>query len=190
MIKNNDRLIIVAGMAYSGTTILTYILKQHPDIFCGVNSPNSRLLENSWLWDHHTTPIIRLLSDYPNKQILLKRPWITSRSPGFLIENMPDAKYVYCHRDFEEIAKSWSKPTSLVIAECRNAKDQQTIYKKTMEKDEYFGRTIKNFYSVYHPKLLKEPRMVIDHLAKWLALDTYEFDLSKVDPQINIKEHI
>ena len=36
MVAGQERLIVVLGMAHSGTTILTYVLKQHPDVILAV----------------------------------------------------------------------------------------------------------------------------------------------------------
>lgn len=37
-----------------------------------------------------------------------------------MVREIPNAKFIYIYRDFNDIAASWSKPTSLVNDELRN----------------------------------------------------------------------
>jgi hypothetical protein len=41
MISGNERLIVVFGMAHSGTTILTYVLNKHPETMLAVDGGES-----------------------------------------------------------------------------------------------------------------------------------------------------
>lgn len=114
MIVGNERLIIVVGMAHSGTTILTYLLRQHPDAVCCTDGTEAWVLENTWLPFERQAPIQDLLARFPHKRVLLKRPWNVAKHRQWMENEMPSAKYLYCFRGFEDISKSWSKPKSFV----------------------------------------------------------------------------
>lgn len=193
MIDQNERVIIVMGMAHSGTTILTYLLSQHPEIFCFVDAEPAFLLENTLLPDRNSKKIRYLLrkKSTAKKRILLKRPWATYYT-GWLLSEMPGARYIYCQRSFEDISISWSKPGSYVNGVLRDGSSefQQNHYNDDLRRAEDFESQAKHFKRFNHKNLLAEPAIAMNELSKWLGLSFFEWDVSKVSKENNIKSVI
>lgn len=192
MIISNERLIVVLGMAHSGTTILTYILKQHPNIFCGTNGMESWIFENDWLPRENPVPIQELINKYPTKRILIKRPWNCVKHGKWMQDEMPNAKYLYCLRPFEEISVSWSKPTSFIDISLRNSslEDKKTYYNMCYEKGIEFGLRVQFFKVINNLDFIKNPEQVISDLSNWLELTPFKFNLSQVSSTKNIKQFL
>jgi hypothetical protein len=191
MIRGNERLIVVVGMAHSGTTILSYVLSQHPDVLPCVNGHQAWIFENTWLPEEKSEPIQALLNSHPGKRLLLKRPWNCVWHGPWMAREMPDAKFLYCMRSFDELASSWSKPTSFVEDALKQGtrEFQKEKYDMYYERAMGFRRMVKNFHTVYHRRLLAAPKREITDIANWLGLPAYTFELRAVSgsPDKNIK---
>ena len=189
MITGNERLIVVLGMAHSGTTILTYVLKRHPDVMIAAEGTEAWIFENTWLPAEQGGPIQDLLTRRPTKRLLLKRPWCEVWNGEWMAREMPGARFVYCHRDFDEIAKSWSKPESLVDDALRNGgvDYQRDYYRTCWDKAEAFGRSVPFFRRFNHADFAARPGPVMADLAAWLGLAPFAFDVSKVGNGNDIK---
>lgn len=75
-IPNHERLIVVMGMARSGTTIFTYVLCRHPQIALFRDGTEAWLLENDCLPRWRTDRIGRVTCLFPEADyVVLKRPW-------------------------------------------------------------------------------------------------------------------
>jgi hypothetical protein len=169
VLAGNERLIVVLGMAHSGTTILTYVLKQHPDVLSAVNGPEAWILENDWLRLEQASPIQDVLCSFPNHRILLKRPWSCVWHGDWMAAEMPNARFLYCQREFGEIAQSWSKPTSFVDGTLRHAATQhkQELYQFFRRKGEEFGTRVPYFLKVDHAQFVEQPARVMAGIADW-----------------------
>lgn len=189
MIEGNERLIVVVGMAHSGTTILTHVLRQHPDVTLAANGNEAWILENTWLPLEQADPIRQLLIDHPTRTIMLKRPWNCVWHSEWMAREMPNAKFIYCCRNFEEISKSWVKPTSLIDERLRNGgiEYQWDFYHFCFEKAEAFSKMVPFFKKVYHTDFVENPKVVIGMLAIWLGLTPFKFDVSQVGRGKDIK---
>lgn len=189
MIKDNDRLIIILGMAHSGTTILSYLLNQHPSIVTAKNGSEEWIFENSWLPNREKEPIEEILSNNPGKRVLLKRPWTEVYHSDWQLEEMPYSKYIYSWRDIEKTSESWSKPDSLVSQELREScfEHHRAVYSRCWEAARKFREHAKFFKSLYHPNLLNNPNEEMKKINNWLGLENFEYDVSKVSKEINIK---
>jgi hypothetical protein len=190
MLAGNERLIVVVGMAHSGTTILTHVLRQHPEIGLAVNGSEAWILENTWLPLEQADPIQELLTNHTYKRVLLKRPWNSVWHGDWMKQEMPNAKFIYCYRDFEEIAKSWSKPTSFVDERLRNGgvEFQRSFYDMCVEASEAFGRTVPFYRKVYHPGFVENPKAMMAMIATWAGLTHFNFDVSQVGHNKDIKK--
>lgn len=190
--RGDERLIIILGMAHSGTTILAYVLKQHPDILCCANGNESNILENDYLVSEDTESIQRLLDTYPQR-ILLKRPWSEVWHAGWLRSEMPNARYIYCYRGFREIAASWAKPGSMVSSDLRGSTldHRQEYYNYCWDRAEEFASSVSNFYWHFHPTFVHEhPSKGIIKVANWLELSPWKFDTTMVSKCFSIKDII
>ena len=193
MIQGNDKLIVVLGMAHSGTTVITHVLKQHPDVQVIVGGNESWLYENDWLPLKQSEPIQNILNLHPNKKILLKRPQIEVSCADWMKQEMPDAKYIYCYRNFKDISKSWSAPTSVLSNEIRTSvAKQQEHYNLCWDSAWKFAKTVKNFKPIFHVDLLIHPNRIIDSVAKFLGLAAFKFNVSTVSSkkEHNVKSHL
>lgn len=188
MIDCNDRLIIVLGMAHSGTTILTHILQKHPDVICGTDGAEAWILENIWLPLEQAEPIQQLLHNFPTKRILLKRPWNEVWHGEWMKREMPNAKFIYCYRSFLEISESWCKPNSMVDAELRDGDHQKQFYEMCWECAGKFGSSVTHYRQHYHPDFVENPEKVIAEMATWLGLSPWMFDVTSVGNHLNIKD--
>jgi hypothetical protein len=191
--KHDDRLIIILGMAHSGTTILTYVLKQHPNIVCCINGNEELNLENDYLVTEETQNIQDLLLRFPDHRIMLKRPWTEVWHANWLRREMPNAKFIYCYRGFEDIAESWSKPTSMVSSDLRDGSIEfkKEYYDYCFECARVFSETVPNFHWHYYPTFVMEsPARVAIRLIDWLNLKRVRFDTSMVGKSVNIKDVI
>ena len=105
------RLIIVTGMARSGTSIVSAYLGTHSEVKLVVGGPLWWQCENEILssdasktrWDI----IDELLAKYPTKRILLKRPWIEGQVELFKKAFWADV--IVCRCQKEKLFGSWRK---------------------------------------------------------------------------------
>ena len=125
MIKNNEKIIVISGMAHSGTTILAYILQQHPEIYCFTNGDQACILENDLLLNKQNETIEFVINSHFPKRILLKRPWTECKVLDWFSQELPNARFIYCYKAFEDITKSWCKPTSWISEELRSASEEK-----------------------------------------------------------------
>lgn len=187
---NSENIIVVTGMAHSGTTILTYLLQQHPEIVCYTDGGNHWILENDILSLKDLLILNRLMGQDLGHRLLLKKPGITNTNSEWLQEHLSSAYYVYCLRPFDEIVKSWNKKTTMVDEQLRNKdKDfQRQCYNQFLENDLQFGSKVKNFSIVEHEELLVNPVQIMKTVIKFLGLKSWDFDVSEVSSTNNIKE--
>jgi hypothetical protein len=190
MLNGNERLIIVLGMAHSGTTILTYILQKHPDVVCCTNGSEAWILENTWLPSEQADPIQQLLDKFPTKRVMLKRPWNEVWHGEWMKREMPNAKFIYCYRNFADISASWCKSNSMIDDSLRNGgvDHQKQFYEMCWQRGSEFGSTVSNFWQHYHQHFVENPKKVIAETAAWLGLSPYRFDVSLVSKHLNIKD--
>lgn len=191
MIQGNERLIIILGMAHSGTTVIAYTLRQHPNIICCINGTEANLLENDWLLLRQTEPIQTILNNHPEKKVLLKRPWNEIRHPAWMFREMPDAHYIYCFREFNSICKSWSKSTSLVDKHVRLGcpEYKREFYDECLLKGQNFCSKVNSFI-IDNDDFIKDSNKVITDVSKFIGLEQYDFDTSKVVDNGDIKSQI
>lgn len=190
MIDDNERLVVVLGMAHSGTTILTHVLSQHPELRVGVNGSEAWIYENAWLPDEDAGPIEELLAAHPAVRILLKRPWNEVRHAHWMAREMPRARFLYCFRTFEETADSWSKGTSLVAKHLRTGgiEFQRHYYEMCWEKAQEFSRRVAFVKWVYHRDFVNWPESLLAEIVAWLSISPFLFDVSQVSYDKDIKE--
>lgn len=188
MLNGNERLIIILGMAHSGTTILTYVLQQHPDVMCCADGQEAWIMENTWIPSEQSKPIQEQL-DRTNKRILLKRPWASTHG-GWLKREMPNAKFICCYRNFVDISASWSKPTSFVADSLRNGgKDYQlSFYNEYWRHAINFSNGVPFFRRHYHLDFIANPAKIMSDICSWLGLRPFIFDVSQVSATKDIKE--
>lgn len=181
-ISGNDRLIIILGMAHSGTTILAHVLSQHPDVVLAANGQTAVLLENEWLVNADPGPIQALLQKHSDKRVLLKRPWNEIRQAEWMAQVMPDARYIYCVREFHAIATSWKKPTSLVEKKLRdcNCRQMAGYFAWCRDKADRFAATVAHCCEHCHEAFLADPATIMEDTAAWLGLAPFSFDVSQV----------
>lgn len=174
-----ERLIVVTGMPHSGTTIFTYILKQHPDIQLLANTiPN--LLE-SWFIDDINV-LDQAIATTDKRYIMVKRPALIWEYKKYLLEHMPNARFLYCLKSCKEAVNSWNKVTSVG----GTAKDDNA-YEKFMENVVDFEQKTQHFKYVCHASFVNNPIDVLNDIVDWLDLKRFNFDVSQVDESKNIK---
>lgn len=191
MILGNERLIVVLGMAHSGTTILTHLLSQHPAVSLGTGGNEAWLLENDWLPTEQSEPIQALLEQNPHKRVLLKRPWNSAFHGDWMRRDMPEARFVYIYKTFDEMSCSWSKPTSLVPALREGGMEKQLeFYQMCWENSMQFGNWVERFFMLHHATLVNDPLKIMSNLNRWLELPPFRYNLSDVSQAWNIKDRM
>ena len=104
---------------------------------------------------------------------------------------MPNARFVYCYRDFAEIVVSWSKPTSFVDPRIRtDAAFQRETFDRFLEIARDLQSKAPYFYWLDHREFVAEPKRVMEELSHWIGLAPFAFDVSYVSPEINIKDRL
>lgn len=186
MIKDNDRIIIVFGMARSGTTVFTHVLSQHYKIY---NFHNVYNYENDLIFDKNWQEMEKIVGQWPNKKVLFKRPW-SEQLVDFYLEHMPDAHYIAMLKPFEMINKSWQK--SHWTRKLWQDTDEERRHKYDHHVsllDEYRGKV--KIKTVDYPKFASQPEQVMDEVCDFLGLLSYRrlgkafkpaFDTSMVKP--------
>jgi len=189
MIDNNHRLIIICGMAHTGTTIIADILRQHPGNVLVKNGAMYWILENDYLLHANTEGICELLSEH-KKRIILKRPWVEHLHTQWLTSQMPDAYYLYCKKDKEKTIKSWSRENSYVESELRNdsyedkSAHYDACYKSAME----LRNKVQKFLVVENEDVIQNPEKAFSDINKFLELPEFDYDLSEVSQSRSIKK--
>ncbi len=189
MITGNERAIIVLGMAHSGTTILTYLLQQHPDVVCVADGSEAWLLENTWLPHAKTETLQNSLNKHQNKRLILKRPWVERHQGDWLKTELPNAYYIYSQRPLQNIKESWQNPhTSKVKNELKFGTDEfvDNFYHTSLKMSQDFSQGIQNFFWHQHANLLIQPENTINTIINWLGLPPHQIDTSLVNTK-NIK---
>ncbi len=189
MICGNERLIVVLGMAHSGTTILSYVLRQHPEVVCCTDGTEAWILENSWLPLEQAEPIERLLTRFATRRVLLKRPWNEVWHGDWMKREMPNASFIYCYRSFADTAASWCKPTSFVEDQLRfgGVEYQRNFYEMCWQRAQSFGSGVPCFRKHYHADFVADPAKVIAVAAAWLGLAPFKFNVGEVSSDKDIK---
>ena len=189
MLDGHERLIFIDGMAHSGTTILAYVLRQHPDIFLFTNGGAQVVLESDDVAHRRVGVLSSVLYSHTQKWVLVKRPWMISAYRDWLIREIPKAKFIYCEREFDKIVKSWEKPTSFVANSLREAsREQKRLFHEIQTAVAHdFGRYVQHLNFVKHQAMLDNPKKTVDDIAEWLGLAPFEFDVSMVGEDKDIK---
>lgn len=131
------RLIVVCGMARTGTSATAAFIGTHPSV---------KLVIGGGLWYVAETDIMkgdsvsweaidRLLRQYPLSRILVKQPWMEANA-GFF-EKAEGASIVICKRDLENLFYSWAK-TDMVGRECK--RHPEDTYKQYDAYQKYLAR--------------------------------------------------
>ncbi len=171
--KDDHRVIIVMGMARSGTTVFTHVLSQHPKIFLFHNVYN---YENDLLFNLKSEEIQKIILEHPSKFILFKRPWI-ERIPLFFKEHLPNAYYIYLSKPFSMIQESWSK-TSWVDKELRDAnlEDKKKFYDEHIQIAKNFPKIVgtNNFKMIDYISFIENPQKIMEEVSRFLKLKNYK----------------
>ncbi len=181
-ILNHQRLIIVLGMARSGTTVFTYVLCRHPQIALFRDGPEGWLLENQCLPSKNASRIARVAPLFPECQyVVLKRPWM-ERLGSWYRETMPNAHYIVMIRSRSSIKKSWTTTGGWALpANRRDPAKLDDFY------DEYLEHALRmpQFVGADRCRLVRYERMVeapgelFEELADWLSIPN-SFDPSPI----------
>jgi hypothetical protein len=124
-----DRLVVVCGMARTGTSATTAYIGSHPDVTLVVNGHTWYRAENELiLGDVDWETIDGLLRDHRPNIVLLKRPWLDRNEDFF--RRAPEAKVVVCFRDPETLFLSWNVSH---MAGTQGRKDPQGLYDEHLQ---------------------------------------------------------
>jgi hypothetical protein len=185
----NDRLIVVFGMAHSGTTIFTKTLLQCPEILCLRNGPQRWIYENTYLRKEKTRLIEKFLAENPTKLILLKSPW-AEKKIEFFKENMPFSYYFCMVKGFKAIQRSWQKKTSFVATGLRKNKARQ---KKQYDEYHHYAYNFpkltgcKRYCKILYPRMLENPEATFRRVNRFLGI-TFRFDPVEIVPGGDVKK--
>jgi sulfotransferase family protein len=173
-IPNHERLIIVLGMARSGTTIFTYALCRHPRIALFREGAEAWLLENDCLPRRCPLRIARAAALFPKaKYVVLKRPWQEEHAE-WLHDHMPRARFIVLIRDRESVTRSWATTGRWTMSGRLQSKaDPDAYYDKyyqyAMRLPETLGH--ERCRMIRYEQMVKEPQTVFAELADWLGVE-------------------
>ncbi len=187
MIKENQNLVIICGMAHSGTTVIAHVLRQHPELTLFKNGSMSYILENDYLLEADERSIEKLLEG--GDRVILKRPWVEYHQTDWLIHNFPDAYYLYCIKEKERTIKSWSRPNSYVSDEFRSRSYEQLseVFDHCYEIAMRIKDNVNHFYTLDNEEVIKNPESIFPSLNQFLNLGEFEYDLSDISSSKPIK---
>jgi Sulfotransferase family len=181
MIDNHQRLIIIDGVPYSGTTLLTYLLAHHPDVLLACSAPQCPLLENSWLSTQDAPTIEAILKSSPTPRILLKRPWTIYRGAEWLTRDFPSARFLYCVRNEASVISSWLRRGDFEGDTLQQVmKIDRETYAEAEKRASLFRLRVPYFLFVQLEDLLANPVDTLNNIGAWLGLSSFKYDTSHV----------
>jgi hypothetical protein len=179
MINGNDRLIIVTGMPYSGTTVLTFLLQKHRDVTLCRAGRGQHLLEHQALQEMSTEGIRQILHDHPAGRVLIKSPFSAYWPVDWLTGEMPDAYYINCLKSHEE----WWASCEARLREGKIGDADSRWYELALVSATLFGDRVQRFRTVRHSTLLHDPAGTMASLFEWLGLAPQDIDVSVVSKE-------
>jgi hypothetical protein len=179
-------IIFLSGMAHSGTTILTHLLRQHPSVYHQIDGKSVMFYESDLIFDSKS--LNELVLNNFGKKVLVKKPWVFGVNPNYFIDLFPDAYFICCLKSFEEASKSWSKPYSQVAFDFRyNNVAQKEKYDLFMESVYVMKNSLNKFKIVYYDEFIGNSLDIMKELTEFLEIDNFNYDLSDVGNDKNIK---
>lgn len=111
------RLVVICGMARTGTSALASYVGSHPDIKPVVGGGLWHRLESDYLrrapdWDF----VNSVLDEFFPKKVLFKQPWLENNEEFF--DRAAEAKVIVCTRERETLFNSWMS-TENVGSDCK-----------------------------------------------------------------------
>lgn len=192
MIQENHRIIIIFGMAHSGTTIFAKTLAQCPQIHPFINGSEAWIFENNQLGsrtDEDASFIQDALLRLPKDHfIMLKRPW-AEIDPVFFKKHMPNASFYCFLKSFLDIKNSWSKPTSFVPKPLKiDPTEQSNQYWLHLRAATNFPVILdtKRYQIIEYGYFVSHPENVFKHVCEDLKIK-YQFDISEISPLGDVK---
>lgn len=179
-----DRLIIIGGMARTGTSALASFVGSHPDVKIVVSERFWFLAENELVRVESGPPdwlvIKNLLAMYPDKRILIKQPWV-SLNLSFLLDVMSrGGKVLICFREMQSLFESWEK-TQYV-----------SQYTKSHPKMVYENRLFYDLEAVrFGAMRIDQEKMSPDlaiPISDYLGLDQEAFDIERIQKRWGLKQ--
>ena len=164
--KDNHRVIIVFGMARSGTTVFTHVLGQHYKLHLFHNVYN---YENDMIFNKKIENMESVVAQFPSRRVVFKRPWSESMT-DFFVEHMPDACYLAMLKPFEMINKSWQKSQwtkGLWGDDDQIRRDKYDKHKALLQE---FPLKLK---IVDYTKFVSQPDIVMSEVAEFLGILNY-----------------
>jgi len=111
MVVPQKRLIIVCGMAHSGTTEMARVLGSAPGWSNYVSGTEDHLLECDELLHRDAFALRRALGCMDTHGVVVKRPWLEI-DWAWCVREFPDAVFLVMLRSFPDLWASWNKPNS------------------------------------------------------------------------------
>ena len=125
------RLILITGMARSGTSVVTAYIGSHPDVRLIVGEFMWPVLETDILRPEHGEPdwqtMDQLLHEHYPHRILLKQPWLMQNET--LFRAIRPAKVIVCLRDRDRLINSW-RSSDRVSDRCKQ--DPKKVYSENI----------------------------------------------------------
>lgn len=174
IIPNHQRMVIVLGMARSGTTVFTYILAKHPEFGLFRAGSEAWVLENACIPDKNISRLKEVAELYPaRKYVLLKRPWQEKHAQWFK-EVMPNARYIIMLRERDGIMKSWNGSGNWAI---RGHNGYQSNPEAYYEEYRDYALSFPDIFGpescqiIRYEELLNSPSDVFKRLSGWLEVE-------------------
>ena len=173
----------ISGLPRSGSTLLSSILKQNPEIYADISSPLSMIVENIirvfsecenslYIGDERRIQVIQsLFESYYSQQSQntifdTSRSW--TRNTSVLKQIFPDTKVLCCVRNVDEIINSFEKLWTHNPLYCKQINDftySQNIFERS---DEIYNRFIIPHYTSLKEGIAKNPEMI--HFVEYESL--------------------
>jgi hypothetical protein len=168
-----SRLIVITGMARSGTSAMAAFVGSHPEVCLVIGGGCWDVAENDLIrpdmGESDWETIKELLREQYPRRVLLKQPWLMNR-PTFSRAIRP-AKVIVCLRERKELLAAWGWG------------------ERTGDKCRYEGASVYDENIQHLPRLLRggatwvyQDKMAesAERIGKYLGLDPAGFDVSRL----------
>lgn len=186
-ISGSDRVIVVTGLVHSGTTIVAYLLGQHPEV--------KLLTSGAYKWMLETTAVGGSGSEIEdalratNRRVMVKVVW-PELDLRWLRANLAGCSVLYCRKPFDAMARSWRKPTSLAQMEHLTDEEMQDVYNRANCDAALLEQHTGRFIVVDHPSILTDAQGTVANICNLLGVASYTFDCSRVSCTESIKDSL
>jgi|TARA_R110000787_G_scaffold64114_1_gene144955 sulfotransferase len=200
-------MIFLASLPRSGSTLLTSLLNQRPDVYASPTSNLCNILNAAkQVWDQSAatkadggkeSDIIRILRSiqdarYETDKLVLDkaRNWCVPETIKTMIKVQGDAKIVATVRPVAECLASFAKlinPENIMDF-CKRHKWAQHLFDSYENMQAGYKEYPNNFLLIEYDDLVSNPQVQLNRIAKFIGIDPFIYDFNNIEDSKEIDE--